>query len=371
MKKFLAMAALLFPVTPSAATASDLEGIWFGGIAGGPQEWSHQGAQITVQPTIIDEMMKVELRAEGWKGFGIANCIYYGRLDGNGAASLVLNKPMSNAERCPEGFDTSAQRIDRDTMDFALVNSGIEGFPEEPLRLSVVLRDLQDDEMATLPEGADIFGIQPGMTYTEAAEILTERGFAPHAQSERTYQNQFRQGRWVVFGKDPHENRAWDFKDKVTLSMETVDKETGNPETARIIAISREATPGPEAGLTIAALETALANKYGSAKGWLYYDRAGNLADLNTWCDETVMQNTQVYVSFQQGNSDAPTCGSRVQVSFNGDLSTGLARNYLVSIIAIPLAARDFWAQVRSTERAPIAKFIEAQEQASAAAPDL
>lgn len=368
MKHLIFLAALACPTVTAAAGA---EGIWFGGTAGGPREWDHKPAQITFQPVIVEDLIKVTLKADGWKGFAIANCIYYGRLDASGAASLLLNAPASNADRCPQTLPVALTQVDRDTLDLSVPSPEIEGLPQQPMRLSAVLRDLYDDEMSTLPKGADILGVHPGMSFAEAEKILLERGYARHEKSDKAFETLTRKGQWIVFGKDPHVARSWDFADMITLSLATVDKETGDPRAAQIIGIRREAKPGGETGLKIATLEKALSGKYGTASGTVFYDRTGQVADRGTWCQETPMQGVPLRTSSMSHSAINPTCGSQVSVSSRGDMATGLAGAYNVSIVSVPPAARDFWAQIRGAERAPIAEFVEAQEAPTTAAPEL
>lgn len=368
LKYLIAIAMLALPVS---AAANDLEAIWFGGMAGGPQEWDHKQAQITFQPVIIDDMIKLPLKADGWKGFAIATCNYYGRLNDAGEADLILNEASGNAERCPPGLSIRATRVGRDEMDFSVLGDAIVGLPPTPMRLSVVLRDLEADEMATLPDGIDVLGIRPGMSFADAEKLLLDRGFKRHEKSDKTFQSQYRIGEWVVFGRDPHETRDWEFADKVTLSMATVDAEGGDPREAPVVAVRRQANPGPEAGLKLATIEKALKDKYGTSGGTVYYDRAGRVTDRNGWCDETSMQRIRVHTSFLQGGHQDALCGDQVSVGATGDMSTGLARSYGVRMLSPTVAAKDYWAQIRASERAPIVEFLEAQEDATAAAPEL
>lgn len=358
---------------PGLAVAQDIEGIWFGGVAGGPQEWSHQAAQMTFQPTIVDGMIKLPMKAEGWKGLAYSNCNYFGRLAEEGASDLILNEPgsSSNGNGCPETVGFSLVSADRTGIDILVETTGIEGLPAEPMRLNVVLQNVEDDELATVPEGIDVFGIQPGMSYAEAEKILVDRDYARWERGDKTYQSQFLEARWVVFGKDPHEQDYRGFRDTITLSMASVDRESGDHASAPIIAIERKVEAGPDSNLKLDTIETALKDKYGVASETVYLNRAGQRADHNSWCDETTQQGISLKVSFMQGRGHAPTCGTMFNVNFSGDLQTGLVRNYYVSILNIPLAARDFWQQIRLNEREPIARFVEAQEEPSQAAPEL
>jgi hypothetical protein len=367
--KHLVFLAALAGATP--AFAQGMEGIWFGGLAGGPREWDHQPAQITLQPVIIDDLIKVTMKAEGWKGFQFSNCTYFGRLDESGKSDLIFTKPTATNQPCPMSLPVTATPVDRDSIDFSISPGVIEGFPTTPVRLKVVLRDLVDDEMAVLPDGINVLGVAPGMSLAEAQTVLLGRGFTRFEKGDQIFETRDLVGQWVVFGKDPDPTRPGVFGDRIILSMTMVDKGTGDPTTASVIAIERNVWPDPSDALQIGTLEHALAMKFGTADDRAYFNRAGQRADRKTWCSETTMQSVPMHVSFEQGGPFAPICGTSVSVGTETDPKTGRAQWYAVRITYMPLVTRDYWKQIRRDEFRSMTEFVEVQEGADGAVPDL
>ena len=368
-----AFQVLVLSVFPSMAVAEDLEGIWFGGVGNGPQEWSHQGASVSFQPYIVDDLVQVIVNFNGWKGIGFGQCVYYGRLDGSGAASLLLSEGKSAntwEAVCTKSSAARLKRLSLDKIEFTM--DGIAGLAPGAIELSEALRALAPEEMPVLPEGADILGLTIGMDRADAEAILNERGYAEDARQTRGMQGASWSAAFVTYAKPPVDGQR--SSDAVTLSYTAVPEDGSNMPPERVMALQRNVEVDVSEGLQPEVIRKALSDKYGPVEGDggpRYFDRSGQMADFGTWCGTGTMQGFPWATAYRSGGTNSPYCGTEVSTGFNIDISTGLVRSYHISIISTGIAANDFWYRIRGGIGQEIDTFLAANAGDGAKAPDL
>lgn len=368
-----ALQVLVLSVLPSVVMAEDLEGIWFGGVANGPQEWSHKGASVTFQPYVVDDLVQVIVNFDGWKGIGIGRCVYYGRMEDGGTANLLLSEGKSANTWSTVCAKTSAARFTRvapETIEFAM--EGIVGLEPGALMLNEALRPLTAEEMPILPDGADILGLTIGMERADAVAILTERGYAEDARQTRRIQGPDWGADIVTYAKPRVEGLQT--KDHVTLSYTAAPADGSNTPPERVMALQRNVEADVSEGLQPGVIRKALSDKYGEIEGdsgTRYFDRSGQRAEFNTWCGTGTMQGFPWATSARSGGSTSPYCGTEVGSGFSIDLNTGLVRSYFITVLSAGISANDFWYRIRGGIADEIETFLAANSGEGQKAPDL
>lgn len=358
---------------PTVAVAEDLEGIWFGGVGNGPQEWQNRRASVGIQPYVVDDLVQITLNFDGWKGIGMGQCVYYGRLDSDGAANLLLSEGKSSqawqAARTREA-KVQMQRLAPDRIE--AVVEGITGLDPTPVPLSEALRPLAKSEWPVQPQGADILGISIGMTRTEAEAVLRGRGYDEVPRDVPGMRGADWAAAYATYAKPRAEGS--EARDEVTLSYTTVATEDSDATPALVLSMMRSVVVDQAEPLQPEVIRKALNDKYGPMKednGTRYFDPAGAAASYETWCGTGTMQRFTRATATQSGGEYSPYCGTEVRSSFNIDSATGLVRNYFVEINSAGIAANDFWYRIRGGIARDIAQFLAANASEGAKPPDL
>jgi hypothetical protein len=358
---------------PSLAMTEDLDGLWTGGYAISGSQFQSlanldmaQGygeLKINVGMSInfvnglrsgrfaLPDGQRFELPGEGFAATRYI-CNYFVKHDGE-TLQLAINLQTSGP-----GCDNRAT---------ATVAAGDDGAPglsyrsvhvdmDYPMQLGI--GPLPEDQLATLPEGFDVLGVQPGMSIDDARAAIEEQGFVqfqfpndPTINAADWSQTTLEFVRGDRFGSESYP----EFPDRVTLLESTrFDLDPDAPNFVVMVARTRSWRAVDGDGITPDTLMSSIGNKYGrpSNGGFandysLYFDKSGQPAERGT----TACFNQSPGVDYQTARmptgrfqltlKPSAACGSTFL--FTSDVKGSLIDAFNIVLYSEPLMIQDVW----------------------------
>ena len=349
-------------------------GVWFGGyeVASG---MGNRTNEITFEMTSVRGLGHLELYVREWADFdGVLNCDYFFAIRDGSTRETYLNTAEAHSDDC---FETLPFAIERVGADRIVLRPGQEvsaAFQLEEIEMSAGLRPPRSQDVLTHPEGVDVLGVQTSMTRASAEEVLLERGFED-VEQDRVLSGDGYTVTYDAWGKDPTEDG--EYADTIVIQW-SLDKEWDD-EVQRIVSVTRDWKLPADAGLTVAALETAVNEKYGAPNGYdLHrYSRNGELpSDQDDACSSGSLQSFDYTIDYpgvsRRSGKLSPHCGLEVIASVGKDrMQTGRAGSLKVSIIDPDILWKDFWDVWSHSQYQSLQRSYESLKGATGAAPDL
>lgn len=362
------IAALALGIANPAFAQTDLTGIWFGGLSDGR-------GQVALAPEFIDDMVKVEVDFRNWAQDGFGKCVFYGRVDGAGTGTLILNTGAGGTRPdCPRNATLQANR-----SSLGSITVTIDGFatipPTQSFELNEVIRPIDPSEYAMMNPNFDILGVTLGQTRAEIeANLIGGRGYLHDFERDRTFQTALWTAQDVTYRKgEPGETL-----DQIIVSYAAETADADEMQSQAVI-VHRAVEYGGAEQLLGDTLRGALDRKYGPSvdsanDNSRFYDRQGQniprRGDSAIFCEPGTRQDVQ----YQNGRGNgrlASHCGTSLEVAIRDDFQTGLVRSYFLTLWGVDWLNNDFWDRLAFQRREEFTNFLVAVEGATDEGPDL
>ena len=346
-----------------SASAQSNEGFWGGGYR------SSSGGSIRLAMQIVEGVGELKADINNWNNLGYGDCSYYFGSAVDGFTKTFLNTAES-LESCPDDLGLKLTRQTDNTMLVEFSNAKML----ERAELTAGLRPFEDGDRRSPVDSLDILGVRLGMSYDEAAEILTAAGFEESRDSEGLRTSDTYQLRTVVFGRDM-KNQVYQDVVAASLTWEPL----GKRENGLIKGISRSWTISPDQNLASATLKSALENKYGPSDDRYgetrSFDRSGRLSDSQNYCMKGPLQDLSYAIDGPRGaqasGRTSPQCGPQLQGRVTDDSRTGKATELRLYLADPDLVWKDFWETWSVGEKERIQTILSSVSGATGAAPEL
>lgn len=374
-KSFVSIIALV--ASPSLAFGQDLDGLWGGGYTVSGSQFQSRASldmaqgfgelKINVGTSIsfvnglrsgrvvLPDNQRFELPGEGFAATGYV-CNYFVKHDGE-ELQLAINLQTSRPE-C-------------DNRATASVAVGTDGTPvlsyrslhvDMDYQLQLGIGPLPDSQLATLPDGFDVLGVQPGMSIDAARGVLEEQGFTefkspndPTITAPDWSQTTLEFVRGDQFGSPS----SPEFPDRVTLVESTrYDLAPEAPNFVVMLTRTRSWRAIEGDGIAPDTLRSSISAKYGApADGGtsnsygLYFDKSGQPGVRGRAFDSTSCERQSPSVGYQTPRlltgsirlnlEPSAACGSTFR--FHADVKGSLITAFTVVLYSEPLMIQDVW----------------------------